>query len=143
MRYKKAQEKRIDFCQIPGTTKPIPKRETATPIRVEPLTNSCVISNFILNLPQQIKESAFFKDVGSLNYTHLKIENEIPTHEGAVAPARVLVSLGAKNIGLTENSFGFRQSAFCRPEFSQIAFGNFVKPSVMFNLRGRLQEGFN
>jgi hypothetical protein len=74
----------------------------------------------IKNLPVSIPEK---------NYTSFKIENEIPTHEGAVAPARA--SLRSENEHRFNGKFfSLRSCFFEAPEFSQIGFADFVKPNV-------------
>jgi len=71
----------------------------------------------------------YFKNL-SKNYTPFKIENEIPTHEGAVAPARA--SLRSEN----EHRFNGKmlcsneQPSFFGTHFSQIGFADFVKPYI-------------
>ena len=101
------------------------------------------ISIIILNLPQQIKESAFFKSVGSLNYTSLKIENEIHTHEDALR--RQLVPHFVRNINtdLKENSSRSRSCFFEAPEFSQIGFADFFKSNIKRNFSFGSQARFN
>ena len=74
-----------------------------------------------------------FKNLSEKNSTPFKVENEIHTHEDACGRQLVPHFVRNINIGLTENSSAYRQSAFKPSEFSQIAFGDFVKPYVKSN----------
>jgi len=127
----------VNFAEARATK---PNEAIANPKR---LNVSLLKSSNIVNSSQNYQDWQILKSAdSSKNYTSFKIENEIPTHEGAVAPARA--SLRSENEHRFNGKFFSLSLVLCEaPEFSQIAFGDFVKPCVQRNLRGLLQEGRN
>ena len=70
------------------------------------------------------------------NYTSFKIENEIPTHEGAVAPARVLTFVRKNEHRFNGKFLWLSPICFVQTRiFPNSATPNFVKPFIMPNFK--------
>ena len=71
------------------------------------------------------------------NYTSFKIENEIPTHEGAVAPARVLTFVRKNEHRFNGKFFWLSPICFVQTRiFPNSATPNFVKLNIKQNKIG-------
>ncbi len=107
--------------------KPATPIATATPD--QPLRFTSFPFLCMLSYLQITKGPVNFKSIGSSNSTSFKVENEIHTHEDAVASARA--SLRSEHKHRFNGKFlCLSADGFLPSEFSQIAYSDFAKHPV-------------
>lgn len=113
-------------CPVKAINPAIPIA-TATPD--QPLRFTLFAFLFILTNLQISKWLGDLKSPCSKNYIPFRLKM-IFHSRGDLVSYSCLAFARSLNIGLTENSSRYRSCFFEAPEFSQIAFGDFVKPNI-------------
>jgi len=127
----------VNFAEAKATK---PKEAIANPKR---LNVSLLKSSSIVNSSQNYQDGQIFISAhSSKNYIPFRLKMIFHSRGDFVSHSCLAIARSL-NIGLTENSSRYRSCFFEAPEFSQIAFGDFVKPCVNRNMGSRLQEDLN